>query len=463
MSPADLLSLHLMAPVLWGALAAFILLIILPAGFMPSLFNLVALATTLWMGCRAHGSLHSVHLAGFNQMVIVDPISAFSTLILAVAAFMAFLKAPRYLERTGQSSGEFYFLALCSLSGMILTVSTRHLTGLVMGLEAMSLPLYLLIAGHTRVGRGREAALKYLVLGGASSALMVFGIALLYGESGNLLFPATMWSWQISMGLMGAVFLLAGLLFKIGAFPFQSWVPDVYAHSPTPLVGFMATAVKLAGAVAMLRLLSPYLMQGPLAQAIPLVALATMTVGNFMALAPRPPKEILAYSSVAHTGYALLAFCAPGGAGREALFFYLASYTVMTAGAFAVLSAVPKDDASELRGLMKRRPGLALAFAVCILSLAGIPPLVGFHGKLLVFEAAWASGHSTLVLAAVANSLVALGYYIPLVKLVLFTEPATERDPTSRSARLSLSCLLGAFLVLAFGIFPEWLLGLVPR
>lgn len=463
MNPADLLSLQLMAPALWGSLALFILLIVLPAGFMPTLFNLVALITTLWLGCTAFGALHAPHLAGFSQMVIVDPLSAFSTLVLATAAFLTFLKAPRYLERTGQSTGEFYFLSLCSLSGMILTVSTRHLTGLVMGLEAMSLPLYLLIAGHTRMGRGREAALKYLILGGASSALMVFGIALLYGETGSLLFPASAWTWQISMGLAGAAFLMAGLLFKIGAFPFQSWVPDVYAHSPTPLVGFMATAVKLAGAVAMIRLLSPFLIQGPLAQALPLIALATMTVGNFMALAPRSPKEILAYSSVAHTGYALLGFCAPGGIGREALFFYLAAYTVMTAGAFAVLSAVPKDDASELRGLMSRRPGLALAFAVCILSLAGIPPLVGFHGKLLVFQAAWASGHPMLVLAAVANSLVALGYYIPLVKLVLFTEPATERDPTSRSARLTLSCLLGAVLVLAFGIFPEWLLGLVPR
>lgn len=463
MSSADLMSLHLMAPVLWGALGMFLLLAILPAGFMPSLFNLGALATALWLGCNAYGALHAGPLSGFGGMVVVDPLAAFACLGLATAAFLTFLKAPRYLERTGQSSGEFYFLALTSLSGMVLTVSTRHLTGLVMGLEAMSLPLYLLIAGHTRVGRGREAALKYLVLGGASSALMVFGIALLFGETGTLAYPLAARTWQLSMGLVGATFILAGFLFKIGAFPFQSWVPDVYAHSPTPLAGFMATAVKFAGFVALIRLLAPYLMQGPLHEALPWVALATMTIGNFMALAPRPPKEILAYSSVAHTGYALLGLCAPGSSGREAVLFYLAAYTVMTAGAFAVLSAVPKDGASEIQGLLRRRPGLALAFAACILSLAGIPPLVGFHGKLLVFEAAWSAGHQALVLAAVANSLVALGYYIPLVKLALFTEPATDRDPTSRSARLTLSCLMGGVLVVALGLFPAWLLELVPR
>jgi NADH-quinone oxidoreductase subunit N len=291
-------------------------------------------------------------------------------------------------------------------------------------------------------------------LGGIGSAFLLYGIAFIYGASGHLSFPTSFQvGWNFST--LGISLILFGFLFKVGAFPFQSWVPDIYSAAPTPLTGFMATAVKVAAFVAFLRFILPLDTLASLRSLLPLLAMATMFIGNLMALGNKSPKTTLAYSSVAHTGYLLIGF-AVGSSALPAILMYLAAYTLMTLGAFAVLSTVPENEGRHLQGLLQRRPLIALGFAICILSLAGMPPLLGFHGKLTLFLAAWARPElHTLVIVAVFNSLIALGYYIPLLRWALFAKPREEEDQSQRSFRLNLACAFCVICVILFGLFPQ--------
>jgi len=453
-------ALYFLNPVLIAFVLTLILAALLPAGFMKMPYNLVALIGSLALAIRGcKGLCHKLDTSYFTDIVVNDAVTSFSCLFLGIAAFVFFTMAPRYLDRKGIHSGEFYLLSLVSLSGMVLTVSTRHFTGLIMGIETMTIPLYFIIAMDKSHNEGRLAALKYLILGGVGSSILIYGVALIYGDSGSLAYSAISSSAPTHLFTIGATFLLGGFLFKTGAFPFHAWVPDVYGSSPTPLTGFMATTVKLTAVIAMYNLFIPLIDHSDIIRdsLLPVIAIITMTLGNLMALRHNKPKLVLAYSSIAHTGYLLVGFCSGSEMGSSGILYYLAVYVLMTLGAFAVLSSVPDDDPKFLQGIVHRKPILAIIFAICILSLAGVPPFGGFIGKFFVFQGAWATEHYILVGAAILNSLIALGYYIPLVRWVLFEEPGSTQDQTSSSIYLYLSCFICAAGVIVTGVYPMWL------
>lgn len=469
-------ALYLLNPILIAFVVTMVLSCLLPAGYLKFPYNITAIIGSVflaWRGCCLIENGNSEHgPVFFEGLVVNDAISGFAAVFLGIAGVVFFTMSPRYLERKGMHTGEFYLLSLVSMAGMVLTVCTRNFTGLILGIETMTIPLYFLISMDKSHNNGRLAALKYLVLGGVGTAILVFGVSLIYGATGSLAYGADLAD-KLDAGTakalyaLGSVFLMGGFLFKTGAFPFQTWVPDVYGSAPTPLTGFMATTVKLAAVLALFNLFKPILGNPNFdlitTQLLPVVAVITMTLGNLMALRHKNPKVVLAYSSIAHTGYLLVAFCSNDGFAQSGILYYIAVYVLMTLGAFAVLSSVPDDDPKYLQGAIHRRPILAIFFSICILSLAGIPPFGGFIGKLMVFQGAWGSGNTLLVGLAILNSLIALGYYIPMLRWMLFEEPGSKQDQTSNNMYLYVATAICTLGVVVTGVNPEWLTDMIEK
>ena len=375
---------------------------------------------------------------------------------------------------------EVFPLALFSLSGMMVFCAANDLLTAFVALEVMSLPLYLL-SGMARKRRllSQEAALKYFLLGALSSAFFLFGVALVYGYSGSFQFSAINDSISdpvYGRGLLytGIVMLAIGLLFKIGAVPFHNWVPDVYVGAPTPVTGFMAICTKLAAVGATVRVF--YVAFGaerwswqPL---LATVAVITMALGVVVALTQTDMKRLLAYSSISHAGFILVAVvgATAGGNGQMnsfgSILFYLIAYGFATIAAFAIVTMV-RDSAGEVHaisgwaGLGRKNPLLAGIFALLMLSFAGIPLTGGFIGKWAVFSAAWRGGYSWLVLAAVAFSLVAAYVYIRVIVLMFFAEPTTGVAVGRASGMTWVPVGLGAIASVYLGLFPGPLLDLV--
>jgi len=402
-------------------------------------------------------------------LVRVDSYGLFFTYILLVVGALSVAAAPRFLEREEADHGEFYALILFALAGMIVMLQTNHLLMLLVGLEVFSLALYVL-CGLTRYRlRSVESALKYFLLGAFSSGFLVYGLALLYGAAGTLDISgiaeragegasALLW--------LGAGLVVVGLAFKIAAVPFHSWVPDVYQGAPTVVTGFMAAATKTAAFAALLR----FLLGGfggeadSWAPAVTWLSILTMAVGNLVALAQTDVKRLLAFSSISHAGYLLIAVvCRPQEAVGSVV-FYLTVYAFMTVGAFAVAGAVGHGDARSERGydleswagLGRRRPGLALAMTVFLLSLAGIPPTGGFLAKYMIFQAAIVSKQYTLAIAGVLAAVVGAYYYLRVIVSMWMREPeeALPGEP-SRLPPLTATVLAVSVVVLFYlGIAP---------
>ncbi len=392
-------------------------------------------------------------------------------LLVTVVLGAGFL-APRSAER-----GEFYALALLAAAGMCLLVRAEDLLFVFIALELMSVPTYALVA-YLRTGdRPSEAAFKYFLLGAFSSALFLYGAALVFGATGRTSLSGIAAAGGGKLLLAGLALVIAGLSFKIAAVPFHMWAPDVYEGASTPVTAFMAVGVKAASFAVLTRILvtafgAPALaaVWQPLVVAL---ALLTMVFGNLLALTQRNVKRMLAYSSVAHAGYLLVAvaaasrgFSGPSARGEavSSLLFYLAAYTLTTAGAFGALAALERMgpdpqpwDLDRFAGLAKRRPWAAAATAMLMLSLAGIPPTVGFIGKLLVFKAAVDAGLVPLAIAGVLASVVGLYYYLRVV-VVMYMQPAPLGSvPTPASWPLDLVLVATATLVLLFGLAPAGL------
>jgi len=391
---------------------------------------LLLAATLALIGAPSHGGLL------FDGFVAADLFASFGKAIMFPAAAIAIIAAHGWFERDAEHSSEYAVLIVFAAVGMSVMVSATSLVALYVGLELQSLAAYVLASYRRTDERSAEAGLKYFVLGALASGILLYGISLLYGFTGTMSFnglAAAFGRGAPSLGLLfGLVFVLAGLAFKASAVPFHMWTPDVYEGAPTPVTAFFATAPKVAAVLLATRLCVEGL--GPATDAwrqiVIFAALASIFLGAIAAYGQTNIKRLLAYSSINNVGFALIGLAAGGARGASSVLFYMAVYIVMTLGAFLVVlwmrdaEGRPVESIASLSGLSQTRPGLAAAFAIFMFSLAGIPPLFGFWPKLVVFNAAIASGYVSLAVAGILGTVIGAYYYLKIVKVMYMDEPA---------------------------------------
>ncbi|MGG5821022.1 NADH-quinone oxidoreductase subunit NuoN [Falsiroseomonas sp. HW251] len=403
----------------------------------------------------------------FAGQYVGDGFARFAKVLILLGAALALVLALDFDERSNLRRFEFPVLMLFATVGMMIMVSANDLMALYIGLELLSLPLYVLAAFDRDNARSAEAGLKYFVLGALASGLLLYGSSLVYGFAGTTNFDrlADALSSQASTGVVvGLVFVLAGLCFKVSAVPFHMWTPDVYEGAPTPVTAFFATAPKVAAICLMMHvLIGPF---GDMAaqwkQVIWVVSAASMILGGFAAIGQRNIKRLMAYSSIGHVGYALMGLAVASDTGYRGVLVYLAIYVVMNLGTFAVIVSMRRngraiEEIDQLAGLGRSDPAMALWMAVFMFSMAGIPPLAGFFGKLYVFLAAVQAGFWTLAIIGILTSVVASYYYLRIVKVMYFDAPAEGFD--ARQAGISVVMAGTGLLTLFFFLFPAALIG----
>jgi NADH-quinone oxidoreductase subunit N len=393
----------------------------------------------------------------FDGFVSADLFASFGKAIMFPAAAVAVIAAHGWFERDAEHSSEYAVLIVFAAVGMSVMVSATSLISLYVGLELQSLAAYVLASYRRTDERSAEAGLKYFVLGALASGILLYGISLLYGFTGTMSFngiAAAFGRGAPSLGLLfGLVFVLAGLAFKASAVPFHMWTPDVYEGAPTPVTMFFGTAPKAAAVLLATRLCLEGL--GPATDAwrqiVIFASLASIFLGAIAAYGQTNIKRLLAYSSINNVGFALVGLAAAGPRGASSVLFYMIVYIVMTLGAFLCVlwmrdaEGRPVESIASLSGLSQTRPGLAAAFAIFMFSLAGIPPLFGFWPKLMVFNAAVASGYVALAVAAIVGTVIGAYYYLKIVKVMYMDEPG---EPYARANQP----LQGA-LILVFALF----------
>ncbi len=401
----------------------------------------------------------------FDGAFRIDAFSTFCKILIFGAAAFAILMSDRYLA--GEQLGRFEYPVLIVLAalGMSLMVSATDLISLYMGIEAQSLALYILAAVNRDSRRSTEAGLKYFVLGALSSCMLLYGASLVYGFTGSTLFTeiaraATADAENAGL-VIGLVFMIAGLAFKVSAAPFHMWTPDVYEGSPTPVTAFFAAAPKLAAMALFTRVLMSSFpgIVDDWQPVIALIALASMMVGAFSAIAQTNIKRLMAYSSIGHMGYALIGLAAGSSSGVSSVLIYMAIYIVMTVGTFAVILMMRRrggmtENISDLSGLSRTNMPMALILTVLLFSLAGVPPTAGFFGKWYVFLAAVDNGLIWLAVAGVFASAVSAFYYLRVVWFMWFDEPAPafERDHGSALGLAAWGSAALMFPVLTIGM-----------
>ena len=405
----------------------------------------------------------------YRGLIAVDGFARFMKLLVIAGAGLAAILALDFNDREGIARFEFPVLILLCTTGMMVMCSTNNLMTLYLGLELQSLSIYVMCAFARDDVRSSEAGLKYFVLGALASGLLLYGISLCYGFAGTMQFDelARVLSspGAASAGLVvGVVFIVAGLAFKLSAVPFHMWTPDVYEGAPTPVTAFMSMAPKVAAIALMLRALEvPF---GQLLHQwsglIVLISIASMLLGALAAIGQTSIKRLMAYSSIGHIGYALVGLATGTAEGVRGVMVYMVTYVFMSAGVFACIVSMRRrgvalERISDLSGLARTDPGLALAMAVFMFSMAGIPPFSGFFGKLYVFLPAIQSGYFTLAVIGVLTSVVGAYYYLRIVKVMYFdaAEPAFDARPTS----ISFVAGVGALVTTLFFVFPAPVVG----
>lgn len=399
----------------------------------------------------------------FGGAFVVDGFSRFMKVLTLIGSAGAIFMSIDYMRHAKLLKFEFPVLIMLATVGMLMMISANDLMALYLGLEVQSLALYVIAAFRRDSVRSSEAGLKYFVLGALSSGMLLYGISLIYGFTGTTSFTSiatTASSGAPNLGLIfGLVFFLAGMAFKVSAVPFHMWTPDVYEGAPTPVTAFFATAPKIAAMAMFLRTVIvafPELTQ-QWQQIIVFISVASMLLGAFAAIGQTNIKRLMAYSSIGHMGYALIGLATGTVAGAQAVIIYLTIYLVMNFGVFACILAMRRKDGmveeiDELSGMSKNNPMMAFMFAMLLFSLAGIPPLAGFFGKFYVFLAAINAKLYPLAVIGVLSSVVGAYYYLRIIKLMYFDEPADrfERMPGSLKAMLIVSGLL----VILFFAYP---------
>jgi NADH-quinone oxidoreductase subunit N len=405
-------------------------------------------------------------ITGFQGMAVLDNLTLFATLVIGYATGLVLLESIDYLKRRGMESGEFYILVLFAATGMVIMAGANDLIVVFLGLETMSLALYVLAGFFRTEIQAGEASMKYFLLGAFASGFFLYGIALIYGATASTNLDKIGAAVKAGAGrdpllLIGFALLLVGFGFKISAVPFHMWTADVYEGAPTSVTAFIATGSKAAAFAALLRLLLESLrpLQGEWTWLFWVLAVLSMTLGNVVAIAQQNLKRMLAYSSIAHVGYMLVGIVAGGGLGGASVLFYLLVYTFTTAGAFGIILLLERSGEEavgigDTAGLATRHPLAALALALFLLSLVGIPPTAGFVGKFYLFGAAVRSGYVWLAVIGVLNSAAAAYYYLRIIVNMYMREPEGTPAVIMPSFAGALAVAVALWGVIQLGIFP---------
>jgi len=423
----------------------------------------VFVALAIWIGINGEGTT-----TAFGGMFVADGFARFAKVVILVSAAAVLLMSETYMQRRGLLKFEYPLLVALSVVGMMVMVSAGDLMALYMGLELQSLALYVVASLRRDSLKSTEAGLKYFVLGALSSGLLLYGASLVYGFAGTTLFSGIVeaTSNDLSLGLLfGIVFLLAGFAFKVSAAPFHMWTPDVYEGSPTPVTAFFATAPKVAAMALFARVVHDAFggIVGDWQQIVAFLSVVSMFVGAIAAIGQRDIKRLMAYSSIAHMGFALMGLAAGTAFGVQAMLIYMAIYVTMNVGTFAFILGMEKDgrpvtDIQSLRMFSKKEPLRALAMLILMFSLAGVPPMVGFFGKFYVLQAAYDAGLAWLAVAGVIASVIGAFYYLRIVFYMYFGEENEGLDGTMTPV---LWCfLMGSAAAMVIGVLN--LFGIEP-
>ena len=429
--------------------------------------TIVGAGIALWVSIQ----MHQAGTVGtqFNEMFKVDSFSLFFNIIFLVSTILVALISMSYLDRGDRKQGPYYLLILLATLGMMLMAAGNELIIVFLGLELMSLSLYVLAGFFRDSPASSEAGMKYLLLGAFASAFFLYGIALIYGGAGTTSIPAiaeAITAENKSPLLLAGMFLLVvGFGFKVAIVPFHQWAPDVYEGAPTTIAAFISAGPKAAGFAAFLRIFMEALpnLQVEWSGVLILLAMLTMTVGNVIAIAQTNIKRMLAYSSIAHAGYVLIGLAAANDDGISSVMFYLLIYCVMNIGAFGAVILAKTEDGeslmiSDYAGLGTRKPLLAMFMTVMLLSLAGFPPTAGFFGKFYIFKSAVGAGHIWLVIIGAINTAISAFYYLRVVVTMYMREPEEELEFSPYASTLVVGLILAVIGVLLIGILPSLML-----
>jgi NADH-quinone oxidoreductase subunit N len=406
-------------------------------------------------------SLPAGKVSTFGGSFVIDDFARFLKILSIIGSVATLVLSIEFLSDPSRRIFEYSILVLLSTLGMMVLISANDLIMLYLGLELMSLALYVVAASNRENAKSTEAGLKYFVLGALSSGMLLYGASLIYGFTGTISFAGIAGAAKGGgVGLVfGLVFLLAGLCFKVSAVPFHMWTPDVYEGAPTPVTAFFASAPKVA-ALAVFTRATLTAFPGILTQwqqIVVFVSIASMALGSFAAIGQKNIKRLMAYSSIGHMGFALVGLAAGTVEGAQGVLVYIAIYVAMTLGSFAIILAIKRngqsfENISDFAGLSRTNPVLAFFFAMLLFSLAGVPPLAGFFAKWYVFVAAIKAGLFTLSVIGVLTSVVGAYYYLAIVKVMYFDEPLTRLDPV-RPELGAVLAVTGLFNILFF-VYP---------
>lgn len=457
-------------PEIFLAIAAMILLIfgVFRGNESTRAVSWLSILSMLLCGLLVFGNSWDSNIT-FNNLFIMDGFAGFLKILILAGSAASLLISVEFLYRQGIARFEYPVLVLTATLGMMLMVSANDLLSLYVALELQSLSLYVLAAIQRDTSRASEAGLKYFILGALSSGMLLFGASLVYGYAGSTNFSAIAdtlsGTGAIAPGvIVGLVFVLAGLAFKVSAVPFHMWTPDVYEGAPLSVTALFAIVPKIAAMGLLMRLLVDAF--GPVTsewqQIIAFLSVASMIVGAFAALVQDNIKRLLAYSSIGNMGYALIGILAGHSDGFAATLVYLSIYAVMTAGTFGILLSIHKggttaEKITDLSGLSQKRPHLAYALAILMFSMSGIPPMAGFFGKLLIFQSAISTGMYSIAVIGVLTSVVAAYYYLRIIKVMFFDEANEELDiDIAFEKRVFLFTVLA--FILCFVVAPSFLI-----
>ncbi len=461
-----------------SALAPFILLaaggiVVLALGVWPRpVSRLTLMITTLifLLAAAACAALFWNTPGTLAGLIVLDPAARLFVILFSLGTAGVALLAHAHPPIREDAGDEFFGLLLFATLGMALLACAEHLLTAFLGLEILAVPLFALVAWRPARTGAVEGGIKYTILAGVAAAFFLYGIALIYAETGSMSpgrFVAAM-SWQTNpVVLAGVALLLVGAGFKLAVVPFHMWAPDIYQAAPAPVSALFATTAKAAVLAFLVRLLMLQ-MPGAWEATLPVIGLlaaATMTVGNVLALFQDNFKRLLAYSSIAHIGYILVAFSAGNALGREAAVYYAVAYVAMNLGAFGVISALAfadkdRERIEDYRGLGRRHPGLGLAMAICLLALAGLPPTAGFMAKLLAFGAAIEAGQIALAVLAVLNTALSFYFYLRII-LVFYSAKTPSGESKTPPWPATLAIAASTITVIAIGLFPSVLLNVL--
>lgn len=422
---------------------------------------LLILAATIFISKNTSGTF-------IHGMYISDPLSIFFKQLFLTAAILVTLMSMGYIKRFPHNRGEFFAINVFALLGMMVIASSNDFISLFLGIELMALS-FVILSAYEKNFKSSEAGMKYMLLNAMSSAMLLYGISLLYGLSGSPLFADTVNYLQAGhnspLAALAILMVISGLGFKISIVPFHMWSPDVYEGAPTPVTAFLAIGSKVAAFAVLIRLFIQVFPPVYNVFALVIIALSalTMVIGNLIAIPQSDFKRLLAYSSIAQAGYILLGIVAHNQAGISAMLFYLVLYIFTNAGAFAVIIACSNqtgnNQISSLRGMWKRSPLAAAVLLLSFLSLAGIPPAAGFIGKFYLFAAIIKQGYLWLAFLAIGMSMVSVYYYIAVIKALIMEDNENEK-PIIISSALKVVMIVSLIMVLFMGIYPgpitEW-------